>query len=134
MDEQMENRPTAGRTGTASVGTEVVGRRALVDDRTDAKRALRYSVDVENDLLVRIDLWAGHNSPFEERQGYLTISYLNELPEPDDRFAEPADVSAPPGATPQEATILWPLLLIDTNNGQSKLDTTAEAATGFKRG
>jgi len=84
----------------------------LVSRQTSPAPRLRYTVDMEQDTLKAITLWADSTSALEQPSGELRFSYLNEIgnlpaePLPPVRVGvRPSDRKAPP-------TILWPIALL----------------------
>ncbi len=87
----------------------------IVGDRDGVQCAARYSVDMNNDLLEKIEFWMGKDGPFERAVGELVLSYLDELDEADGEFLMPERVAVPESRGYQKASILWPFQLLDAS-------------------
>jgi len=84
----------------------------LVDDHTDMHHMLRYTVDMQRDLLERIEIWQGPRGLFEEQVGELAFRYDDQVTRQAEELSQPRLDPVPESATCQKATVLWPLFLL----------------------
>ena len=100
---------------TGLFGGDPVADVTLVDQGDGQSRKLRYTIDLERDMLTRVELWVDEEGIFDERYGELTFSYLDELEEAGEEFVPPGPADAAPSGRAGEATVLWPLELLPAN-------------------
>lgn len=102
----------------------------LIDDRRPVQYMLRYTVDIQRDLLEDIEIWRGPQGKFDQLVGRLQFRYetpgtgssrTGSISEPEGearRFQDGASPPRPePGDARDSATVLWPLDLLGGDGG-----------------
>ncbi len=88
---------------------------SIVDDRERSQDLVRYTVDMEKDILVKIELWRGPDGLFEEHVGELSFRYDCGTAEAGDAFVIPEPLEPSEAGRTEQGTILWPIQLLSVN-------------------
>ncbi|MHC4797845.1 MAG: RNA polymerase sigma factor [Planctomycetota bacterium] len=96
---------------TAIIEPHVKVNITIVDDSNPIHYRIRYTVDVENDLLEKIVFWMARDGIFDRASGEMTFSYLNEVDGVGDEFSGPQPVKAGIKQVEANASVLWPIYL-----------------------
>jgi hypothetical protein len=85
----------------------------VVDRACSPNMMARYAVDLENDVLKRVEFFrAGSEGAFEDRLGELSFSYLVNATDGDPDFAIPAAGEIAAAGQPVEPALFWPVQLM----------------------
>ena len=83
----------------------------IVDDRKPIHYRIRYTVDVENDLLEKMVFSMAQDGVFGQAIGEMSFSYLSKVEGVGDEFDVPKPVKAEIKQVKANASILWPIYL-----------------------